>query len=171
MLGDARDPLLELHQSWEHRPGLLRLMLRLALAQRTPSGLRRFRPREALGKGPEDGRRLDIKSAGVLPVHAVARYASLAAGVHVTPTRERLSSAATAGTLKSSHAQALSEAFELFCRLRLGHQVEQLRQGLEPDDMIDVEALDPLTSRYLREAFHEVNAVHRWLKREHGLPR
>jgi CBS domain-containing protein len=170
-LGDARDPLLELHQSWEHRPGLLRLMLRLALAQRPPSGLRRFRPREVLGKGPEDGRRLDIKSDGVLPVHAVARYASLAAGVHVTPTRERLSSAATAGTLPSSDAHALSEAFELFCRLRLGHQVEQLRQGLEPDDVIDVEALDPLTSRYLREAFHEVNAVHRWLKKEHSLPR
>ena len=145
-------------------------MLRLALPQRPPSGLRRFRPREVLAKGPEQGRRLDIKEAGVLPVHAVARFASLAAGVHVTSTRERLSSAATAGTLQSGDAHALSQAFDLFCRLRIGHQVEQLRRGLEPDNLIDVEALDPLTRRYLREAFHEVNAVHRWLKREHGLP-
>ena len=36
-IGDARDPLEELSQAW-HRPTLLRLMLRLALAHRPPTG-------------------------------------------------------------------------------------------------------------------------------------
>jgi signal-transduction protein with cAMP-binding, CBS, and nucleotidyltransferase domain len=54
--------------------------------------------------------------------------------------------------------------------LRLQHQVEQIRQGAEPDDYIDAEKLSPLTRRYLREAFHAVSAVQRSLKSEHALP-
>ena len=130
-------------------------------------------------KDPEKSRRvmaamlkmdkLDIKKAGVLPVAGAARYASLAAGIHQTSTRQRLRLAATGGALETADARALSEAFDLFWRLRLDHQVEQLRSGMDPDDLIDVEALDPLTRRYLRDALDAVRSVQHWLRKEHGL--
>ena len=60
-------------------------------------------------------------------------------------------------------ARILEEAFELFSALRLEHQVDQLDQGREPDDRIDPKQLDPLTRRYLRDAFREVTAVQRSL--------
>ena len=60
----------------------------------------------------------------------------------------------------------LEEAYELFSALRLEHQVAQLEEGREPDDRLDPEELDPLTRRYLRDAFREVAAVQRSLSAE-----
>ncbi len=170
--GTARDPLDELRQAW-HRPTLLRLMLRLALGHRPPTGFQRFRssPRDfVVDRSGEHRGQLDIKDGGLHPIVGIARYASVAAGVRTTSTRERLSSAATAGTLDGRDARTLTEAHDLFWRLRLEHQVEQMRQGDEPDDYIDAEKLSPLTRRYLREAFHAVSAVQRSLRGELALP-
>ncbi len=171
-IGDARDPLDELRQAW-HRPTLLRLLLRLALAHRPPTGFQRFRvsPRDfVVHHSGEHRRHFDIKDGGLLPVVGIARYASVAAGVRTTSTRERLSSAATAGTLEGGDARTLAEAHDLFWRLRLEHQVEQMRQGAEPDDDIDAEKLSPLTRGYLREAFHAVRKVQRALEGKLALP-
>jgi signal-transduction protein with cAMP-binding, CBS, and nucleotidyltransferase domain len=44
----------------------------------------------------------------------------------------------------------------------------QLERASEPDDHLDPEELDPLTRRYLRDAFREVAAVQRSLAG--GLP-
>jgi CBS domain-containing protein len=66
--------------------------------------------------------------------------------------------------------RVLKEAFELFWRLRLDHQVEQLRDGSEPDNEIDAETFNPVTRGYLREAFHAVRTVQRSLKNRLALP-
>ena len=50
--------------------------------------------------------------------------------------------------------------------LRLEHQVEQLRAGGRPDDFVDPSSLNPLTRRYVREAFRVVTAVQRTLSDE-----
>ncbi len=107
---------------------------------------------------------------GLLPIVGIARYASLAAGVRLTSTRERLDFASTAAVLDGGDARVLEEAFELFCRMRPDHQVEQLRAGLEPDDYIDAEDLNPVTRSYVREAFHAANLVQRSLEGELALP-
>jgi CBS domain-containing protein len=169
-VGDARDPLEELRQVWHRRP-LLRLLLLLALADRPPTGLRRILG-SARDGGHTGGRgeKLDVKHGGVLPIAAIARYASLAAGVRVTSTRARLDAAATAGTLDGSDARVLGEAHDLFWRLRLEHQVEQLREGAEADDLVDPETLNPVTRGYVREALHAVGAVQRSLEGELRLP-
>ncbi len=57
----------------------------------------------------------------------IARYASFAAGARTNSTPERLRVASTAGILDRGDARTLAEAYELFWRLRLEHQVEQLR--------------------------------------------
>ena len=69
----------------------------------------------------------------------------------------------TGRDLKATEARILEEAYELFSALRLEHQVAQLERGSEPDDRLDPKQLDPLTRRYLRDAFREVAAVQRSL--------
>ena len=84
----------------------------------------------------------------------------------MTPTVERLRAAAGEGVLGATEARILEEAFDLFSALRLEHQVDQLDRGLPPDDHLDPSQLDPLTRRYLRDAFREVSAVQRTLTGE-----
>jgi len=142
------------------REVLERWMLRLALAAKPPTGFMHDIVVE--GSGERKGT-FDIKHGGLLPIVDLARYAALKADVRVTPTPERLRLAAAEGVLRAEEARILEEAYELFGALRLEHQVEQLEQGREPDDRIDPKQLDPLTRRYLRDAFREVAAVQRTL--------
>jgi len=165
-VGEVRNLHDELRAA-HHRRGVLRLMLRLALVHRPPTGFRRFRdsPRDLVVEHSGENRgRLDIKHGGLLPITAIARYAGIAAGAAITSTTERLTVAGTAGTLDASLATTLKEAFELFSSLRLEHQVEQIRRGVEPDNHIDPQALNPLTRRYLRDAFSAVRGVQRRLR-------
>ena len=99
------------------RRGLLRLMPRLALVHRPPTGFMRFRdsPRDLVVEHSGEHRgQLDIKHGGLLPITAIARYASIATGGTATSTVERLGVAGTAGTLDPQVATTLEEAFELF---------------------------------------------------------
>jgi CBS domain-containing protein len=145
------------------RRGLLRLMLRLALANKP--AVRRLRD-FALERSGEHHGRLDIKHGGLLPVTSIARYASLTAGaLAAASTPERLSAADAAGTLDGDLARSLNEAFELFQSVRLEHQVDQLERGVEPDDYVDPKALEPERRRRLRNALREVRAVQNRLAR------
>jgi CBS domain-containing protein len=143
--------------------GLLRLMLRLALANKPAVGrLRDF----ALERSGEHRGRLDIKHGGLLPVTSIARYASLAAAaINAVSTQARLRAADAGGTLDGDSARSLGEAFELFQGLRLEHQVDQIERGVEPDDYLDPRELEPAKRRRLRDALREVRAVQNKLAR------
>ena len=166
--GDVPD-VLDVFREAGGRRGLLRLLSRLAIVHKPPTGFLRFpgSPRDLVVEHSGEHRgHLDIKEGGMLPVAAIARYAGLAAGAATNSTEERLRAAADAGKLTGEEARTLEEAYDLFWGLRLEHQVEQLRQGLDPDDFIDPRALNPLTRRYLRDAFHSVRSVQRKLTNE-----
>jgi CBS domain-containing protein len=167
-VGPPADVLEEFRKA-RGRRDLLRLLLRLALAHRPPTGFMRFRgsPRDLVVEhsGAHRGH-LDIKEGGMLPIAAIARYAGLAAGAVTESTRDRLRAAATAEKLTAEEARTLEEAYDLFWGLRIEHQVEQLRRGVEPDNYLDPKALNPLTRRYLRDAFHAVRSVQRKLSAE-----
>ena len=83
----------------------------------------------------------------------------MAAGVTTASTTERLRAAGAAGTLTAADAHTLSDAFELIERLRLEHQVAQLRAGVAPDDYVDPGALSSLTRTHLKEAFRAVATI------------
>jgi CBS domain-containing protein len=159
---DALDALTELRTVTD-RPGVRRLLLRLALADKPPTGFRRDIVIEHSG---ENRGSFDIKLGGLQPIVGIARYAGISAGAAVTSTLERLSAAASAGTLSEEAAGTLAECFELFAALRLEHQVRQLEAGERPDDRIDPKALNPLTRRYLRDAFRAVASVQKALAGE-----
>jgi CBS domain-containing protein len=133
-------------------------MLRLALAAKPPTGF--IRNRVAYGSGRRR-EALDIKHGGLLPVIDLARYAALKGELIANHTLDRLHAATAQGVMEGDEARVLEEAFELFSALRLEHQVTQIEQGREPDDRLRLEELDPLTRRYLRDAFREVAAVQR----------
>jgi CBS domain-containing protein len=165
---NTRDVVEELRAA-SRRRAVLRLMLRLALKHRPPTGFQRLRdpPRDLVVEHSGDHRgQLDIKRGGLLPIVDIARYAGLAAATDTTSTPERLQAAGSAGVLNPEAAKTLEEAHDLFWRLRIEHQAEQLRRGAEPDDYVDPGALNPLSRRYLRDAFHAVGGVQRALSNE-----
>jgi CBS domain-containing protein len=140
-----------------NREVLLHRLAAAALAERPPTGFRRHR---VLFMGGER-KVLDIKKAGLIPIEALARWSGLAAGVSAASTRARLEASEAAGTLGREDAAILRDAFELVCELRMEHQVEQLRAGGTPDNLIQPESLAPLTRTALKEAFRAVAAVQR----------
>jgi CBS domain-containing protein len=155
--------VLEILAEGRHHPPLLRLLQRLALAHRPPTGFLRD---IVVEHGGHHRGHFNIKSGGLLPIVDIARYAGLAAGAQSSSTAERLRAATSAGILRDDEARSLAEAFDLFSELRLEHQVEQLRAAKDPDDFIDPSSLNPLTRRYVREAFRVVTAVQRALSSE-----
>jgi CBS domain-containing protein len=139
-------------------PGLLRLLARLALAHRPPTGFWRDLVVEHTG---EHKGRLDLKHGGLIPIVDLARWAGLTAGASDSATPARLRAARAAGVLSDDDGRMLGEAFTLVSALRLEHQVQQLRAGERPDDHLRPEALSPLTRSYLKDAFRAVAAVQR----------
>ena len=142
------------------RSSLERWMLRLALTAKPPTGFIRNLVVYASGRRREA---LDIKHGGLLPVVNLARYAALVGRIPANHTLDRLRACAELDVFSTQETRILREAFELFSELRLEHQVSQLESGQEPDDKLPPEEIDPLTRRYLRDAFREVAGVQRSL--------
>ena len=145
------------------RRALLRLLARLALAHRPPTGFLRDIVVEHSG---EHRGALDIKRGGVLPIADLARWAGITAGATDPGTAARIARGAQAGILTADDARTLSEAWDLVTGLRLEHQVGRLRAGRPPDDHLRPDELNPLTRRYLREAFRAVAAVQKHVSNE-----
>jgi CBS domain-containing protein len=144
-------------------PALLRLLARFALSYRPPTGF--FRGLVVEHTGEYRGR-LDLKHGGVIPIVDLARWAAMAAGVTSASTIERLRAAGSAGTLSAADAHTLHDAFELIAGLRLGHQVDQLRAGEQPDDYVDPATLSRLTRSHLKEAFRAVASIQKQVAAE-----
>ena len=144
---------------------MLRRLAQAALAERPPTGfLRNF----VLHSSGERKGALDIKRRGLMPVEALARWSGLRAGVAAASTRARLKASLEAGTLSPDDAANLRDAFELFSALRMEHQVAQLREGADPDDLIEPASLAPLARTSLKEAFRAVARVQRGVANEYG---
>jgi CBS domain-containing protein len=156
-------PVLDVLADGRNHPRLMRLLQRLAVTYRPPTGFMRDIVVEHSG---EHRGHFNIKKGGLLPVVDLARYAGMAAGATSTATPERLRAAAAAGVLGQDEATSLTEAFDLFLELRLEHQLAQLRAGEQPADFVDPKALNTLTRRYIREAFRVVAATQRALSNE-----
>lgn len=156
-------PVADAFRDARRHPDLLRLLGRYALAHRPPTGFLRDFVVEHSGRRRG---KLDLKRGGLVPIVDLARWAGMAAGVTSASTPARLRAAAAAGTLDPGPAATLEEAFHLVLQLRLTHQVEQLRAGEEPDDLVRPADLSPVTRVSLREAFRTVATVQRRIDRE-----
>jgi CBS domain-containing protein len=163
-----RSPLSDVFAGGADHPALMRRLASFAVSHKPPTGFLRDFVVE------HDGERrgtLDIKRGGLVPVVDIARWAGMKAGVTAASTPARLDAAESAGVLTPQVAATLRVAFELFTDLRMTHQIDAIRNHRAPDDAIDPRTLEPLTRRYLKEAFRAVADVQRGLINELGLTR
>jgi len=165
----ASDVAERIAAAFAEAPGRTETLRRLAvaaLAERPPTG---FFRELVLESGGHRAGALDVKRAGLLPIEALARWAALAAGVSAASTPARLDAAEAAGTLGAEDAAVLRDAFAFLCALRMEHQVEQLRAGTAPTDLIEPARLTPLTRTSLKHAFRQIARVQRGLAVGFGL--
>ena len=112
----------------------------------------------------EHAGQFDIKHGGLLPIVNIARYAGLAAG-----RDDHLDDRAPAGRRRGREADARPtrrhSRRRSSCSRSCGSTTRsrQLEAGEPPDDQIDPKTLNPLTRRYLRDAFRAVASVQRSL--------
>ena len=111
-------------------------------------------------KNGEHKNTLDIKTRGLLPFMDFARVMALNYGIRETSTLGRLDQLHQAGHLSRDLYHEAREAFEFLLHARLMHQLEQMEQGVVPDNRIDPGTLSALEKRTLREAFGVTGALH-----------
>jgi CBS domain-containing protein len=103
---------------------------------------------------------LDIKTRGLLPFMDFARVMALYHGIRETSTLGRLELLHQEGHLSRDLFHEAREAFEFLLHSRLMHQLEQMEQGMTPDNRLDPGTLSSLEKRTLREAFGVTTALH-----------
>ncbi len=111
-------------------------------------------------KDGEHKNTLDIKSRGLLPFMDFARVMALYHGIRETSTLGRLELLHQEGHLSRDLFHEAREAFEFLLHSRLMHQLEQMEQGIPPDNRLDPGKLSSLEKRTLREAFGVTTALH-----------
>jgi len=115
--------------------------------------------------GSRKGREIDVKLHGILPLVHCVRVLSLEAGISASNTFRRLEALQQAGVLDQSMAEDLSEALQVFNRLRLGQQLRRLEDTdttLVPADVANLIHTGDLSAgelALLREALREVRAL------------
>ncbi len=105
------------------------------------------------------GGRVDLKRGGLLPLVSGARIMALARGFEGTGTIERLKAAAADGTLGSTDADDLSEAYGILLGLVLDQQLADLAAGVEPSSRIAVKRLELRQRSALRRALRTVETL------------
>jgi CBS domain-containing protein len=140
-------PLVAVLREAKDHPDLLRRLARSATDFKPPLG---FRGSLANGKG------LDLKQGGMIPIANLARFFALSNGITISSTTDRLEAVQAAGALDAETASALREAFEIVMRIRLDNHAAQLEAGDEPTNVVAPASLPPLMRAHLREAFRAV---------------
>ena len=109
---------------------------------------------------PHLGFALELVQADVLARHLRLRGVPvrLQTGTDENALKNVLAAEA-AGVFDSADSAVLRDVYELLSELRMEHQVEQLREGTPPDNLIDPKRLASLTRSSLKEGFRAVASV------------
>jgi CBS domain-containing protein len=124
-----------------------------ALTHRPPLGF--FRNFVLIHDG-EHNDTFDIKHRGVVPITDIARVFALNQGLKPVNTTERLQAAAETPILSRDMGENLVDALEFIASMRINHQAEQIRKGLQPDNYLSPNELSDLERRHLKDAFRVI---------------
>ena len=102
---------------------------------------------------------VDIKQGGLVPIQNLARYHALAHGITIQATLDRLAAICEVDAQGAECDRTLREAYLTLKQLQLEHHAEAVRAGKKPDNVIDTDALRPLTRANLQEALRAVAAA------------
>jgi CBS domain-containing protein len=145
----------------------LRALLDEALGWRPPTGfVRDF----VVAHSGEHRGQLELKSGGLIPVVALARWIAIVSGDARGTTTDRLRRGAHLGLLSADEADTLAGGFDNIYSLLLRHEVQAVRAGSTPTTYFAPRDLDTLTRRHLRESFRAIAMVqarvdHDWIRR------
>ncbi len=151
-------PLVAIERRAPQYPDFIARLARTATDFTPPLGRRGKLATDDLGL-------IDLKKRGIIPIVNLTRFHSIAAGITVSSTLERLTAAEAAGAIDRNAASELREAFELVLRLRIELQAGQAERGEPLGNLLDPGTLPPLTRGQLVQAFHAVAARQKQLTR------
>ena len=114
---------------------------------------------------------VDLKKGGIVPIVGLARLYALDAQSPVRGTLARLESAADAGTLSTSSATTLSEAFRFLQRVRLRAQLQAIKEGGLPDNRAPLDELSPLERQHLKDVFVAIREIQHATALRYGIAR
>ncbi len=109
-------------------------------------------------KGAHKGK-FNIKLNGLSPIIDVARLSALETKGYNTSTLERLMDLKNRDSTAGEFAGELEQAFEFLMSLRLRHQFQQMKEGVEPDNFVDPRLLGNMENRLLKESFKLILSV------------
>nr|BFE71856.1 cyclic nucleotide-binding/CBS domain-containing protein [Actinoplanes digitatis] len=164
MVADSRpvtDPALgraltEQIRSHTRTTQFIRALLDEALGWRPPTGfVRDF----VVAHSGEHRGQLDLKSGGLVPVVALARWIAIVSGDARGTTPDRLRRGAQEGLLSTDEADTLAGGFDDAYSLLLRHEVHAIHDGVPPTTYFAPADLDTLTRRHLRESFRAIAMV------------
>lgn len=107
---------------------------------------------------------LDIKRGGIFTITEGVKVLALESKILDGGTLERIQSLVEAGVLTLVEADNLREAYDHLIALRLRFQVESLREGQTPDNIIFLERLNGIETECLHQALQNVRSFQRLLK-------
>lgn len=112
-----------------------------------------------LEKSGKEEKALNLKKRGVVPIIDMARVFALSAGIRHINTQDRLEAAYETGVLSRQGMLDLRDAFEFISTVRLQHQAQQIKRGLEPDNHVPPEQLSSLERHHMKDAFEVVRTM------------
>jgi len=115
-----------------------------------------------------DGQKtIDLKMQGTAIIVDVARIYSLAFGIEVINTRERLAAIGRALNVPESESASWITAFEFLQTLRLAAQIGEAKIGGNPN-VIDIEKLNIVDRSILKEALSKVRSLQQHLQLDYA---
>ncbi len=134
----------------------VREMAKTAVLHKTPLG---FFKRLVVEKSGEHKNKLNLKLNGLTPLVDAVRTLALGQKVFDTNTLDRISALVEKGSLTSTEADDLRDAFNVIMLARVRHHVHVLSQGGVPDNHIDPEELSIIQRTMLKEAFKTIDRL------------
>ncbi len=142
----------------------LRHLAATALFNRPPLG---FFRKLVVEKSGENKNKLNLKLSGLTPIVDGARVIALDRGLTSTNTLDRLAGSVGDGWLTERQADDLADSYGFINLLRTRRHLDQLRQGLSPDNYLDPADLNRLQRQTLKEAFSLISGFQEMLEQRY----
>jgi len=140
----------------ESRKQFIEHMAVATMKSRPPLGLFRTFIVEKDGEHTDE---LNLKTRGIGPLIDMIRLMAFEVGVSETATLERIEAMKGTHPTIDAMGDEIAQAFEFVVMLRIHHQVEQLENGVLPDNFVNPDKLSKLEKRMLKESFQVISRL------------
>ena len=110
-------------------------------------------------KSGEHKDEFNLKIKGIAPLIDAVRLFALEKGVTETSTLGRIQALKDKHSIIKEYSSELEHAFDFIMLLRVQHQYEQIKAGMQPDNFINPDRLSNLEKKTIREAFHLISKL------------